>query len=80
MIMSERYYARDGKTYAEMAGRTDGGKTIFYVYYDGWYAKQEAHEIKLYNWAKRLHGNAPSGTPYGYFCTSRGGKRVVITV
>ena len=78
--MNERYYANDGKTYAVINGRTDDGKVVFCVYYDGWFAKYEKHEIKLYEWAKHLHGNAPSGTPYGYFLASRNGKRIVITV
>ena len=76
----ERYYANDGKTYAVIEGRADNGKTMFCVYYDGWFSKYETHEIKLYEWAKHLHGNAPSGTPYGYFRANRNGKRIVITV
>ena len=44
----ERYYSNDGKDYAVMEGKMDNGKTIFCVYYDGWYSKQETHEIKLY--------------------------------
>ena len=78
--MKERYYTNDGKTYAIKEGVLDNGKTLFCVYYDGWFAKMETHEIKLYDWAKHLHGNAPSGTPYGYFRTNRGGKRIIITV
>ena len=77
----ERYYANDRKTYAVREGYDpDTGKTLFCVYYDGWFSKLEQHEIKLYEWAKHCHGNAPSGTPYGYFRTNRGGKRIVITV
>jgi len=78
--MSERYYAKDGKTYAILEGKTDNGKARFTVYYDGWFAKRETHDIKLYEWAKHLHGNAPSGTPYGYFKANRNGKRIIITV
>ena len=77
--MIERYYAKDGKTYAIIEGKTSDDKIRFTVYYDGWFAKPETHEIKLYEWAKHLHGNAPSGTPYGYFRTNRGGKRIIIT-
>ena len=77
--MQDRYYTRDGKTYATINGELANGKTIVTVYYDGWYAKRETHEIKLYDWAKHLHGNAPSGTPYGYFRTNRTGKRIIIT-
>ena len=76
----ERYYANDGKTYAVIEGHRDDGKTLFCVYYDGWFSKYEYHEIKLYEWAKHSHGNAPSGAPYGYFRTNRGGKRIIITV
>ena len=77
----ERFYANDCKTYAVIEGKDDdSGKTLFCVYYDGWYSKREYHEIKLYEWAKHLHGNAPAGTPYGYFRASRNGKRIVITV
>lgn len=78
--MRERYYSNDGKDYAIIEGSADNGKTRFTVYYDGWYSKTEIHEIKLYEWAKHLHGNAPSGTPYGYFCASKNGKRIIITV
>lgn len=78
--MRERYYSNDGKDYAVMEGRGNDGKVRFCVYYDGWYSKMETHEIKLYEWAKHLHGNAPSGTPYGYFRANRNGKRIVITV
>lgn len=56
----------------------DTGKTLFCVYYDGWYAKTEYHKIKLYEWAKHLHGNAPSGTPYGYFNATRTGERIIM--
>ena len=76
----ERYYSNDGKDYAVIEGHLDNGKTLFCVYYDGWFAKPETHEIKLYEWAKHLHGNAPSGTPYGYFRANRNGKRIIITV
>lgn len=78
--MKERYYAGDGKTYAIREGCLDDGRTVWSVYYDGWFAKQEVHEVKLYDWAKRLHGNAPSGTPYGFFRASRTGQRIIITV
>lgn len=76
----ERYYANDGKTYATIEGKADDGKTLFCVYYDGWFSKYEKHEIKLYGWAKHSHGNAPSGTAYGYFRANKNGKRVIITV
>ena len=76
----ERYYTNDGKTYAIVEGSMDNCKTVFCVYYDGWYAKRETHEVKLYDWAKHLHGNAPSGTPYGYFRANRTGQRVILTV
>lgn len=77
----ERFYANDCKTYAVIEGKDDdSGKTLFCVYYDGWYSKLEYHEIKLYEWAKHLHGNAPAGTPYGYFRASHNGKRIIITV
>lgn len=76
----ERYYSNDGKDYAVIRGRCENGKTLFDVYYDGWFAKCESHEIKLYEWAKHLHGNAPSGTPYGCFRANRNGKRIIITV
>ena len=77
--MVEHYYSKDGSIRATIEGRR-GNQTRFDVVYDGWYSKTEFHEIKLYEWAKHLHGNAPSGTPYGYFCASRNGKRVIITV
>ena len=79
-MMNERYYSNDGKDYAIIEGKGNNGKTLFCVYYDGWYSKYEAHEIKLYDWAKHLHGNAPSGTAYGYFRANRNGKRIIITV
>lgn len=79
--MNERYYSKDGKTYAVCEGfDKDSGKTLFCVYYDRWFSKMEYHEIQLYEWAKHLHGNAPSGTPYGYFRASRNGKRLIVTV
>lgn len=78
--MTERYFSRDGKDYAVREFRRDDGKTVYTVYYGGWYAKQEAHEINLYEWAKHLHGNAPAGTPYGWFRANRNGKRIIITV
>lgn len=78
--MNERYYSRDGKDYAVIEGKADNGKTLFCVYYGGWFSKYEYHEIKLYDWAKHLHGNAPSGTPYGYFRANRNGKRIIVTV
>lgn len=77
----EKYYSKDGKIYAINAGYNKGnGKTLFCVYYNEWFSKIEEHEIKLYEWAKHLHGNAPSGTPYGYFRTSKDGKRIIITI
>lgn len=78
--MKERYYSNDGKDYAVIEGRADNGKTVFCVYYNGWYSKMEEHAITLYAWAKHSHGNAPSGTPCGYFRASRNGKRIIITV
>ena len=79
--MNERYYSKDGKTYAIHEGyNSDTKKNLYCVYYNGWFAKYEEHEIKLYEWAKHLHGNAPSGTPYGYFKASRTGQRIIITV
>lgn len=80
-MRNERYYSNDGKTYATIVGRMDSGKTLFCVNYAGRpYDAMEAHEIKLYAWAKRLHGNAPAGTPYGYIRATRNGKRIIITV
>ena len=76
----ERHYSKDGKDYAIMEGKANNGKTLFCVYYDGWFSKYETHKITLYEWAKHLHGNAPAGTPYGYFRASRNGKRIIITV
>ena len=79
--MYKAHYSKDGKTKAVAEGFDDNsGKWLFCVYYDNWYTKYEHHEIKLYEWAKHLHGNAPSGTPYGYFRASRNGKRIIITV
>lgn len=75
----ERYWSKDGKIYAEIEGKADNGKTIFRLHYPNFYT-YETHEIKLYEWAKHLHGNAPSGTPYGYFRANRNGKRIIITV
>lgn len=74
----EKYYSNDRKDYAVIEG-SHNGKTLFCVYYDGWFSKYEYHEIKPYEWAKHLHGNAPAGTPYGYFRASKNGKRIVIT-
>lgn len=78
--MKERYYAGDGKTYATREFGLDDGRTVWSVYYDGWFVKREVHEVKLYAWARGLHGNAPSGTPYGFFRASRTGQRIIITV
>lgn len=80
MGRNERYYTKDGKTYAVISGSSYNGKVMFDVYYDGWFVKREYHEVKLYEWAKHLHGNAPSGTPYGYFRANRTGQRIIITV
>ena len=79
-MMNERYYSNDGKHYAIIEGKGNNGKTLFCVYYDGRFSKYEEHEIKLYEWAKHLHGNAHCGTPYGYFKASKNGKRIIITV
>lgn len=76
----KRYYSKNGKTFATIDGKADNGKTVFSVYYDGWFGKREIHEIKLYEWAKHLHGNPPSGTPYGYFLASRTKERIIITI
>lgn len=82
--MREYYYSNDGTISAYCEGKTENGKQLFYVSYkknSGYCVSQyEAHNIKLYSWARRLHGNAPSGTPYGYFRASQNGKRVIITV
>ena len=80
-MAKERYYGNDASmTYAIREFDLDNGKTVFTVYYDGWFAKTEIHEIKLYEWAKHLHGNAPCGTPYGYFRRNKDGKRIIITI
>lgn len=76
----ERFFSKDGKDYATIESTTDDGKTMFCVYYDGWLSKYEKHKITLYEWAKHLHGNAPAGTPYGYFRATKNGKRIIITV
>ena len=77
----QRYCTNDGKTYAVIEGyNNDNGKTLFCVYYNDRFSRYEEHSITLYEWAKHLHGNAPSGTPYGYFRASRNGKRIIITV
>ena len=76
----ERYYSNDGKDYAVPLSRCENGKATFAMYYGGKFYTWESHEIKLYEWAKHLHGNAPGGTPYGYFRASRNGKRIIITV
>ena len=78
--MRNFYYSNDGTVSACRVG-ADGDKTVFEVYYGKKsYPVYETHKISLYEWAKHLHGNAPSGTPYGFFRASRNGKRVVITV
>lgn len=76
----EMYYSKDGSTRAAREGKDDNEKTVFAVYYNSNYPVYESHEIKLYKWARGLHGNAPAGTPCGYFTASRNGKRVIITV
>ena len=78
--MQTRYYSKDGKDFAIIEGKAENGKTRFTVYYGGWYAKFENHEIIPYKWARGLHGNAPAGTAYGYITASRNGKRIIITV
>ena len=75
-----KYYSKDGSIYAVIEGHTESGKTLFSVHYSRYCEVFEEHEIKLYSWAKHLHGNAPSGTPYGYFRSTRNGKRIIITV
>ena len=81
--MREIYYSNDMSISAERMG-SENGKPVWEVRYrhdNGYYSETyETHEIKLYEWAKHLHGNAPSGTPYGYFRASRNSKRVIITV
>ena len=74
-----RYYSKDGETWADVEGG-DGRKTLFCVHYDKYSYQYEEHEIKYYEWAKRPHGNAPGGTPYGYFRATLNGKRIVLTV
>lgn len=78
--MREWCYSNDGATYATIEGRGSNGKTLFWVTYGERGSQYEEHEIKLYKWARGLHGNAPSGTPYGYFRASKNGKRIIITV
>lgn len=77
--MREFFYSKDGTIRAEFEGAHDG-KNLFCVHYDGCYPTYEYHTITLYEWAKHLHGNAPSGTPCGYFRASKNGKRVIITL
>ena len=74
------YYSNDGKISATVEGKAHGEKVLFCVSYEGRFSRMECHEVKLYEWAKHLHGNAQSGTPYGYFRASRNGKRVIVTV
>ena len=80
--MRNQYFTNDGKTYATRDGYNDeNGKTLFCVHYYGDpYGVYEEHEIKYYDWARRPHGNAPSGTPYGYFTATKTRTRVIITV
>lgn len=83
--MRKIYFSNDGSVSAKIEGRGEKRETLFsvkYKYPDGsWsYEEYEEHDIQLYAWARGLHGNAPSGTPYGYFRASRNGKRVIITV
>ena len=79
--MGSMYWSRDGKTRAKVVGTTDSGDTLFAVYYngDGW-PRYECHRVRYYDWASRPHGNAPGGTPYGYFRATGNGKRVILTV
>ena len=78
--MAYSYYSNDGSHRAVSVG-SENGKTVFEVTYPfRWYPVLETHEIKRYEWAKHLHGNAPSGTPYGYFRASRTGKRIIVTL
>lgn len=85
--MRDVYYSNDGKTRAIREGALGNNKTLFTVYYPwetsnyrGYDEVLEEHEIKLYKWAQGLHGNAPSGTPYGYFRASKTGKRIIVRV
>lgn len=81
--MNNVYYSNDGSVNATIEGKANGGKTLFWVRYGvgcGLGGGYETHKIHLYEWAKHLHGNAPSGTPYGYFRATQNGKRVIITV
>lgn len=80
--MTNTYYSKDDSTRAIIEGG-NSEKTLFRVIYKGKYSNYtcyEYHEIKLYKWARGLHGNAPSGTPYGYFRATKNGKRVILTV
>ena len=80
--MVYRHYTNDGKTWATTMGyNEETGKTLFCVHYNGDpYGVNEEHTEHLYEWAKHLHGNAPSGTPYAYVRATKNGKRVIITV
>lgn len=79
------FYSKDGSVRATIEGSGNNGKTLYAVYYKHnngmWdYEHYEEHKVTLYEWAKHLHGNAPAGTPYGYFKASKNGKRIIITV
>lgn len=80
--MRETYYSKDDTTRATVEGYNDeNGKTLYRVFYNGdRYGALEEHTPTLYEWARHLHGNAPSGTPYAYFRATKNGKRVIITV
>lgn len=81
MRRNERYYSKDGKTYATIFGTLENGKIAFCVYYYPYeYGIYEEHKVKSYEWTKHLHGNAPSGTPCGSFKASKNGKRIILTV
>lgn len=80
--MREDFYSNDGTITARVEGYNDeNGKTLYRVFYNGdRYGALEEHTPTLYEWARHLHGNAPSGTPYAYFRATKNGKRVIITV
>ena len=79
--MRDVYFTRDGETRATVEGYNDAnGKTLYRVFYNGDnYGVLEEHKPTYYGWARGLHGNAPSGTPYASFRATRNGKRDILT-
>ena len=76
--MGDYFFLNDKDAYGEYRAVVGGYSLRFYyagepdklTYYateGGWESDRRVATFCPYAWARRLHGNAPSGTPYGYY-------------